>query len=124
MHEHRSNQSQVNRDRRWLQARHFHPLARERLHQNAVAGNNVTARDYLSRDGREGVSKFFVAAEALQENKNQDVDKDEQVIDYRRRAALSGRFISDWKKHLMFSNSARCRKQNSLSLWERAGERV
>ena len=121
MHEHRSDQRQVNRDRRWLQARHLDALTCERLHQNAIAGNDVMTGNDLLRHGRKGVGKSFVAAEPLQENKDQHVDKDKDIINYRRRAALSGGFVCDWKKHLMFtSNLARRRKQNSLSLWERA----
>ena len=51
VHEHRSDQRQVNRDRRWLQARHLDALTCERLHQNAIAGDDVMTRNDLLRHG-------------------------------------------------------------------------
>ncbi len=98
MHEHRSDQSEVHGNRRRLQSRHFHALASERLHQNAVTRDDVLAGNDLSGNSRERVGELFVVSETLQEHEHEDVRENEHVIDYRRRAAI-GVVVGDWEKH-------------------------
>src|SRR5439155_16241643 len=66
MHEHGSDQREIDRNRRRLKSRHFETLPRDRLHHNPIARRNVTAGNDLRRDGRKSVSEFFVRAEALE----------------------------------------------------------
>ena len=116
VHEHRSDQREVNRNRRRLQSRHLVPLTGELLHHNAVARDDVFAGNDLRGNRGESVRESFVVAEALQEHEHEDVREDEDVINYRRRAAI-GVVVGDWEKH------CDCPVSCSLSLWERVGER-
>src|SRR5260370_40068674 len=98
VHEHRSDQGEVNGTRRRLQSRHFQGLTGERLKHDAVARDDVSASDDLCRNGRKRISELFVVAKALEKDKDEDVREDEQVVDYRPRAAV-GVVIGDWEKH-------------------------
>ena len=62
VHEHRSEQREIDGNRRRLQSRHFELLAGELLHDNAVARDDVFAGNDFSGNGREGVRESFVVA--------------------------------------------------------------
>src|SRR5205823_12803113 len=98
VHEHGSDQRQIDGNGRRLQTRHFETLARDRLYHNPIARRNVSASNDLRRHGRKGVSEFFIRAEALEKHKDQDINENKEIVNDRCRAAIYI-FISNWKKH-------------------------
>src|SRR5712692_7159864 len=96
VHEHRSDQREVNGNRR-------------RLQTNSTNGSTAKVFDdyrllYIFvmndfvRDSRKRVGEFIVRPKPLQEHEHEDVREDENVINYRRRAAI-GVVVGDRKKH-------------------------
>src|SRR6266571_292907 len=73
MHEHRGEQREVNRNRSRLQTRHFDSLSSKVLHDYRPR-SEVPASNNFSGNCRVRVSELFVAAETLQEDKDQHVD--------------------------------------------------
>src|SRR5437667_1800845 len=88
VHEHGSDQRQIDGNRRRLQTRHLETLARDRLHHYPIARRNVSASNDLRRHGRKGVSEFFIRAEALEKHKDQDINENKEIVNDRCRAAI------------------------------------
>src|ERR1700730_1817428 len=76
VHEHRGDQREIHRNRRWLQARHLDSLTGERMDQHAIASYDVSVSDDLARDSRERIREPFVCPEALEKNKYQNIGED------------------------------------------------
>src|SRR5438552_12015376 len=97
VHEHRSEQRQVNRNRSRLQSRHLDALAGELL-DGYWTGDDVPAGDDLTRNRRVGVGELVVTAETLKKHKHEHVNRDEHIVNERRGVAAPV-IVAYWKKH-------------------------
>src|SRR5215471_4453617 len=97
MHEHRSDQREIDRDWRRLQSRHFNSLAGEVLHDDWT-GDDVFTGEYLGGHRRKSVSEFIVGAEPLEKHKDEYINQDQDVVNHRRDGAAPV-VIGDWKQH-------------------------
>src|SRR6266478_9990650 len=98
VHEHGSDQREIDWNRRRLQSWHFETLARDRLHHNPIARRDVFAGNDLGRHGRKGVGESFVGPESLEKYEDKNINENKQIVNDRRRPATYI-FVSDWKKH-------------------------
>src|SRR5204863_4252647 len=79
VHEHRSDEREINRNRRRLQPGHLHALAREIFNCDR-SRDDVSAGKDLAGYRRVGVGEFVVVTQSLKEHKDQDVNCDQYVV--------------------------------------------
>jgi len=106
MHEHGKNQREVNRKWGGLQPGNQKLLAGDWMFYYSIGSSDIAAADNLLRDGGKGVSEFVVVTELLQENKNENVNCNQHVVNYRRDSAIAI-VVVKWKKTIAASLTLR-----------------
>src|SRR5882672_3377559 len=89
VHEHRYEQSEVDRKRGRLQTGNQELLTGGRNYHDAIRSSDVAAGNDLSGHGRVCQSKSLVSAELLQEDKDEDIGCDQKVVNNRRCGAIT-----------------------------------
>src|SRR6185369_15763114 len=82
VHEHRGEERQINRTVGWSKTGNHYAFAH--VLDNLWIGDDIVASENLERHSRVGVSELVVAPEALQNDKDKNVESDNRVVDYRR----------------------------------------
>src|SRR5438874_2535859 len=95
VHEHRCEKRQVYRKGGRLQTRYLDMIPCHRLYYHVRRCHYISTGNYLLRYGSEGIGESLVRSQALQEDKNQDIDSDEHIGDHRGRYAIRV-IIANW----------------------------
>ena len=96
VHEHRSDQRQIDGNRRRLESRHFDAPAGKRVHDDAIASDYVPAGNDLRWNGGVGVSELIVCSQVLKKHKDQNICQDQQIVNYRCRPDV-GIVVGNWE---------------------------
>src|SRR5882762_4662220 len=80
MHEHRSDQREVSRDWRTWHSRRLYGLTSNRFQHEAAGNRPIIAGDDACRNCRKFVGELLVGPKTLKEDKHQDVNRDEHIV--------------------------------------------
>ena len=81
--------SRVDGKRRRLKTRNQNLLSSAWNLLHTIRGPDVAPADDLSRHCRKCISESFVSAQLLEEDKDEDIDRDESVVNDRRGCAIA-----------------------------------
>src|SRR5262245_45481648 len=88
VHKHRGKKGQVYRTRCRLQAGNLDMLSCYWFYNNPGWCHYIVTGQYLLRNGREGIGKTIIRSHTLQEDKDQNIDSNEHISDYRGRTSI------------------------------------
>src|SRR6267142_5796780 len=79
VHEHRSDQREVDRNRSWLQSRHYEVLSGQGLNKHLIARYYIFTSNDFRGNGRECICEPLVSSQALQKHEDENIRKDQKV---------------------------------------------